>query len=233
MLLQISPELIIYDFDGVIADSEVVANAVLAEMLTDIELPTSFEDALREYCGWRWADCRARAENRLGRSIPDDFGSRREQEVLRRLACDLVAVPGAPEFIDAFAHVGHCIASSSRTAYLNLCLKKLGMADRFGSHVFSAAEHVQRGKPHPDLFLFAASALKVEPATCVVIEDSAHGVAAGVAAGMTVIGLCAASHVREGHADKLLAAGAHHVVDSFHEAAQLISCATIDLTPRE
>lgn len=222
MRLRIAPELIIYDFDGVIADSEVVANAVLAEMLTEIGLPTTYEDALRDYCGWRWLDCHARAEGRLGRPIPDSFGSRREQEVLRQLMRQLVAVRGAPEFIDSFAHVAHCIGSSSKTAYLNLCLEKLELADRFESRVFSAAEHVRRGKPHPDLFLFAARALKIEPARSVVIEDSAHGVKAGVAAGMTVIGLCAGSHVRAGHAEKLRDAGAHHVADSFDDAAQFM-----------
>lgn len=217
-----TPELIIYDFDGVIADSEVVANAVLAEMLTEIGLPTTLEDALRDYCGWRWVDCRARAEKRLGRPIPDDFGVRREQEVLRRLARELVAVPGAPEFIDDFAPVARCIGSSSRMAYLSLCLHQLGLADSFGSRIFSAAEHVRRGKPHPDLFLLAASTLNIAPARSVVIEDSPHGVEAGIAAGMTVIGLCAASHVRAGHAEKLRAAGAQHVVDSFHDAARLL-----------
>jgi HAD superfamily hydrolase (TIGR01509 family) len=212
------PELIIYDFDGVIADSETVCNVVLAEMLTAVGLPTTLEDALTHYCGRRWVDCLAGAEQRLGRPLPADFGRRREAEVLQRLSLELEAVPGAGAFIDAFGDVARCIGSSSAPAYIDLCLEKLGLADRFGSRIYSAAVHVRRGKPHPDLFLHAAAELGVRAAACVVIEDSAHGVEAGVAAGMTVIGLCAGSHVRPGHGDRLRAAGAHYIAKDFDEA---------------
>jgi len=216
-------ELIIYDFDGVIADSEAVSNIVLAEMLTDAGLPTTYEDALRDYCGRRWRDCAGRAEEKLGRPLPADFGARREAEVLRRLAMDLEAVPGSQAFIDAFADVERCIGSSSAPPYLNMCLEKLRLADRFApSRIFSAAVHVQRGKPHPDLFLYAATQLKKAPEACLVIEDSPHGVEAGIAAGMTVVGLCAGSHVRDGHDERLRGAGAHHVARSFGEAERIV-----------
>jgi HAD superfamily hydrolase (TIGR01509 family) len=216
------PKLILYDFDGVVADSETICNVVLAEMLSEAGLPTTLEDALTLYCGRRWVDCLKHAEERLGRSLPAEFGKQREAEALRRLSCDLEAVPGATAFIDAFAHVPRCIASSSSPSYIDVCLNKLGLADRFGAHVFSAAVHVRRGKPHPDIFLYAAEQFGARPSSCVVIEDSGHGVEAGVAAGMTVIGLCAASHVRAGHDERLRAAGAHHVASNFEAAAGIV-----------
>jgi HAD superfamily hydrolase (TIGR01509 family) len=105
------------------------------------------------------------------------------------------------------------IASSSSIDRLQLCLSVLALEAEFGGHVFSA-DMVARGKPHPDIFLFAASRLGVRPDQCLVIEDSAGGIRAAVAAGMTVVGLCAASHIREGHDLKLRDAGAVHLAHS-------------------
>jgi len=89
--------------------------------------------------------------------------------------------------------------------------------------VFSAAVHVARGKPHPDLFLYAAATMNADPARTVVIEDSTAGVLAGVAAGMRVIGLCAGGHIRDGHADGLSAAGAHDIALTWAEVARMIT----------
>ena len=124
-------------------------------------------------------------------------------------ACDAGTVSNGFEgsergdgFHQSFAHIPRCIASSSSMDRLQLCLSVLALEAEFGSHVFSA-DMVARGKPHPDIFLFAASKLGVRPDECLVIEDSAGGIRAAVAAGMTVVGLCAASHIREGHDLKL------------------------------
>jgi beta-phosphoglucomutase-like phosphatase (HAD superfamily) len=99
---------------------------------------------------------------------------------------------------------------------LQLCLSVLALEAEFGSHVFSA-DMVARGKPHPDIFLFAAGKLGARPDQCLVIEDSAGGIRAAVAAGMTVVGLCAASHIREGHDLKLRDAGAVHLAHSWSD----------------
>jgi beta-phosphoglucomutase-like phosphatase (HAD superfamily) len=105
---------------------------------------------------------------------------------------------------------------------LLLCLRVLGIDQEFLGGVFGA-DPVPRGKPSPDIFLYAAAKIGVAPSDCIVIEDSASGVQAGVAAGMTVIGLCAANHCRAGHAERLSEAGAYCVVDSWLEVATLFS----------
>ena len=112
---------------------------------------------------------------------------------------------GAQDFLENFAHLPKCIASSSSPDRLDLCLGVLGFRAAFGRHVYSASQ-VPRGKPHPDIFLYAARQMDVSPARSIVVEDSASGVQAGVAAGMTVIGLLAASYIQEGHAKRLYSA---------------------------
>jgi beta-phosphoglucomutase-like phosphatase (HAD superfamily) len=101
-----------------------------------------------------------------------------------------------------------------------MCLDVLGLQPVFEPHVFSASS-VARGKPHPDIFLHAAERMGVNPSLCIVIEDSASGVEAGRAAGMTVIGLLAGAHIQPGHDQRLRHAGAHHVAGTFWEAEQL------------
>lgn len=114
-----------------------------------------------------------------------------------------------------------CIASSSSPERLALSLDVLGMAALFEGRVFSAST-VARGKPHPDIFLYAATKLGIDASDCVVIEDSLSGVIAGRAAGATVIGLTAAGHIQSGHDARLKHAGAHHVVSSFAELGEVI-----------
>ena len=212
--------LLIFDFDGVIADSEVLSNTVLAETITALGAPTSVDDCYRLYMGKRVPDIVAAIAALTGRSLDHDFIDNLQAATFERFRRELRAVAGAKEFIDAFADVPRCIASSSAPARLAACLDILGLAAHFGENVFSA-ELVTRGKPHPDIFLLAASRMDAEPAHCIVIEDSAGGVQAARAAGMRVIGLTAASHIRDGHGTRLAEAGAHHVAATFDEAAAI------------
>ena len=101
-------------------------------------------------------------------------------------------------------------------------LARFGVAERFNGPIFSAAVHVTRGKPYPDIFLHAARAMDVDPSRALVIEDTPTGILVGLAAGMTVVGLCAGGHIREGHAQRLRDAGAHHVVDNYPAIAALL-----------
>jgi len=213
---------IIFDFDGVIADSEALANGVLAEAVSALGLPTSLDDALGRYMGKRWPDAMAAIECDLGRALPDNFSDDLKAATLERFRRDLREVTGAAGFIGRFAALPRCIASSSSADRLRLCLDKLGLAGAFGEAVFSA-DGVARGKPYPDIFLHAAGRLGVAPAHCLVIEDSVTGVQAGVAAGATVLGLCAGSHLREGHGGRLRAAGASHVAATWEDAARIVS----------
>jgi HAD superfamily hydrolase (TIGR01509 family) len=212
---------LIFDFDGVIADSETLANTVLAETVTGLGLPTTLDDALSRYQGRRWPEALELMESGLGRPLPSGFSDDLKAALLRRFQTELSEVAGATDFIRHFSHLPKCIASSSSFNRLQLCLDVLALSHEFGENVFSA-DMVERGKPHPDIFLFAAKRIGVAPSDCIVIEDSASGVRAGVAAGMIVIGLCAGSHLRDGHAQRLREAGGHHIADTWIEATKLV-----------
>ena len=211
---------LIFDFDGVIADSEALANTVLAEFITDLGHATNLEDALEHYSGRRWDDAIAAIESAVGKPLPGSFSDDLKLAILDRFRTDLTEVSGAGKFIQTFSDVPRCIASSSSIDRLQLCLSILNLTDKFGSNVFSA-DMVSRGKPHPDIFLLASDKLGVSPKSCLVIEDSISGIKAAVAAGMTAVGLCAASHIREGHQLKLREAGAVHLAKSWDEVAKI------------
>lgn len=211
---------LIFDFDGVIADSEALANSVLAEFITDLGHPTNLEDSLEQCSGRRWDDAIAAIESAVGKPLPSNFSDDLKVAILDRFRTDLNEVSGARRFIDKFSDVPRCIASSSSIDRLQLCLQILNLADKFGSNVFSS-DIVSRGKPHPDIFLLAADKLGMNPGSCLVIEDSASGIKAAVAAGMTAVGLCAASHIRDGHQLRLREAGALHLANSWDEVEKI------------
>lgn len=213
-------DLIIFDYDGVVADSELLNNAALAEVLTGIGLPTTTDEAIAIYMGKRWLDCRPLIEARLQGPCPDTVHADWTRLCHERASSALTAVPGLTAFVDGL-EAPRCIASSSPPDWIELGLARFGLTGRMGP-VFSAAVHVTRGKPHPDLFLHAAAEMRADPARTVVIEDSATGVLAGVAAGMRVVGLCAGGHIRDGHAERLTAAGAHDIALSWEDVARLI-----------
>jgi len=212
---------IIFDFDGVIADSEILANSVLAEQITALGFPVTVEQVLHRYQGTRSTDFAAAIKEGTGNEMPPVFKQEWEQATLARLEADLEEVNGAREFIRKWVSIPHCIASSSSPRRLSVSLEKLGLTEDFGANVFSA-DSVSRSKPFPDIFLLAAEKLGVAPTNCVVIEDSANGVRAGIAAGMTTIGLCAAGHIREGHEAKLKDAGAHYTANDWSEVDRLM-----------
>lgn len=213
-------EAIIYDFDGVIADSEVVANAVLADAVTELGHHTSLEDSYRDYMGKRLEDVLSAIEARIGRPLHPDFAAQFQARTFARFKSDLRPVEGAIAYIRAFAGLRSGIASSSSPERLALCLDVLGLAAHFEERVYSASM-VARGKPDPDIFLFAAEKLGIAPAACLVIEDSASGVRAARAAGMRVIGLLAAGHIQPGHAETLRDAGAHALAPDYDTAARI------------
>jgi HAD superfamily hydrolase (TIGR01509 family) len=212
--------LIVYDFDGVIGDSEVLANSVLAQIVTELGVPTTLQDSYRLYMGKRFAEVISAVEASIPCALPATFASEYQARTLERFREELKLVNGVRDYIDAFAHLPRCIASSSSPDRLALCLELLGLQSEFGGHVFSASA-VARGKPHPDIFVHAAQKMAVHPSKCVVLEDSPSGVRAAIAAGMTVIGVLAASHIQPDHRERLSAAGAEHIVQSFVEAEEI------------
>jgi HAD superfamily hydrolase (TIGR01509 family) len=214
-------EAIIFDFDGVIVDSEWLANSVMADILTRHGHAVTAEHAIERYSGLRWADCHARIEEESGlRFDRDALGALVDQAVAAR-AAEALAIEGIHAFVERQSHRLLAVASSSEEAWLNSSLERLGLAGHFAGQVFSAAR-ITRGKPHPDVYLQAAGKLGVAPSACLVIEDHPVGVAAGAAAGMTVVALLAASHIRDGHGDRVRAAGAHHVADDYEQVSEII-----------
>lgn len=207
---------IVFDFDGVIADSEMLANGVLAGFLTELGVPMSVEESMQTFMGKRAEDLIATVAA-LNPAMPGaQFAAELTQRTLARFRRELREIAGVRDYLAAFPQSKRCIASSSSPERLAACLDILDLAEAFGEHVYSASM-VPRGKPHPDLFLHAAARLGVAPSDAIVIEDSEGGVRAAVAAGMTPIGFLAASHVRAGDEARLRAAGAAHVARSYAE----------------
>jgi len=195
---------------------------VLAEAMTALGIPTTYEDSIALYMGKRWSEIDAVIVAATGRPVPAAFLDDMRGALEVRFREALRPVPGVEDFIRRFAALPRCIASSSSVVRLQLCMDVLGFGHHFPGTVFSA-DLVARGKPHPDIFLYAAEKIGVAPAECLVIEDSPNGVRAGLAAGASAVGLCAGAHIRPGHAERLREAGAEHVFGSWPEVADFLS----------
>lgn len=198
--------MVIFDFDGVIVDSERLANAVLARMVGELGRPMDPDEAARRFTGKVTRDCLAIIERDLGLPVPAHFAADYERAVNTAYERELVPVPGVVDLLERLRGP-RCIASGSSHARIALALRVVGLGHHFDGVVFSA-EEVPRGKPAPDVFLHAAARMGHAPADCVVVEDSLTGVAAARAAGMPVFGL-----IGTFGADELRAAGAHPVPD--------------------
>jgi HAD superfamily hydrolase (TIGR01509 family) len=216
------PALIIFDFDGVIADSELLACEVLASHLTGLGYHTSLDDVYEHFLGHNWKDCMDKFERLWGVPAPESWRGEVHGQIFAR-ADEVVAIAGVSEFIAHISGIARCIASSSPPEWIEGRLRAFGLERHFTDAIFSAAVHVTRGKPYPDIYLHAAKAMGVVPSQALVIEDSVTGVTAAVAAGIRVIGLCAGSHVRGDHGERLRAAGADAICHSFTEIQQLLS----------
>ena len=179
-------ELVIFDCDGVLVDTERIANQALADLVTEVGLPTSLEDSLDTFMGRSLADIVVDVEDRLGRSVGDDFADRYYARIFAVFDQGVDAIPGV-EAVLADLRWPCCVASNGPHAKMERTLSGSGLARFVDGRVFSAHD-VAQGKPAPDLFLHAAAALGAEPGRCVVVEDSVHGVEAAVAAGMDVLG---------------------------------------------
>ncbi|MFG2428705.1 HAD-IA family hydrolase [Streptomyces sp. NPDC048590] len=184
--------LVIFDNDGVLADSEPVANRVLASLLTESGFPTTTEDSFRRYMGGTLDRVRSFLRAETGRELPGDFAERYRARLKAAFEQELRPVPAIADVLTALRERGIpiCVASSSPRDRLELALRVTGLAPHFGDRVYSA-DDVLRGKPAPDLFLHAAVRMGVGPEHAVVVEDSVPGVEAARASGMAVIGFAA------------------------------------------
>lgn len=203
-------KLVIFDCDGVLIDSEGIACAADAEALTDLGYPITTEQVVQRFAGMPSEAMYRIIEEDWGRALPPDFHTRVKDVVIEKYRSELQPIPGAAEVLSRLT-LPKCVASSSAPAKLALGLVETELYEMVYPHIFSVAL-VAKGKPHPDLFLYAANAFNTDPAECLVIEDSIAGVTAASAAGMPCIGFTGGSHCPPDHDEKLLEAGAYSVV---------------------
>jgi HAD superfamily hydrolase (TIGR01509 family) len=215
-------DLVIFDCDGVLIDSELLSVQADRECLAEDGIDLSAEEIVERYTGISLAAMLSDLERRYGRPLPD-FAARHQARLRPLFEADLRAIPGVTDVLDGLA-CRSCVASSGTPERLRHALSLVGLFDRLHPNIFSAAE-VARGKPAPDLFLHAARRMGVPPQRCVVIEDSLPGVVAAVAAGMPAIGFTGGAHCRPGHAARLSAVGAVLVIDRMAELAPVLRMA--------
>jgi len=214
-------ELLVFDFDGVLVDSEVIANKVLAGVLTEMGYPVTAAESVLRFTGMNGRRIRAEVEGEMGRPLPKDFEATMSGRARALFETDLAPISGAAALLQTLDGA-RCIASNSGHAWIQRALHTTGLAPYFDSAALFSAADVATGKPAPDLFLHAAARMGADTADCVVIEDSPLGVAGGVAAGMTVVGFTGASHIGDGHADRLRDAGAVAIFDDLSRLPELL-----------
>lgn len=213
-------DLVVFDCDGVLLDSEMIACGAYAAAYRELGAEITLREIAGRFSGVPDADMDAQIAAEFDLALPQGFRAKVKAEVEARYRSELQSVPGAAELLVS-VRGRSCIASSSAPAKLALGLVECGLYELVYPHIYSAAL-VAKGKPAPDIFLFAAAQCGVVPDRCIVLEDSAAGVTAARAAGMRCIGFDGASHCSEDHAAKLQAAGAECVVSSLADAQALI-----------
>ena len=213
-------DLVIFDCDGVLVDSEVISCRAHAETLTRHGYAITEEQVLHRFLGVSDREARQIIEREIGRPLPSDFEAQVKEATLKFYAGDLKAIAGVAAAIAAI-DLPKCVASSGTPEKIRHGLECAGLYEQLNPHIFSATQ-VKRGKPAPDLFLFAAEQMGAPAKRCLVIEDSVPGVTGALAAGMTVLGFHGGSHCQPGHADKLRDAGAAVVFDDMRQLPELV-----------
>ncbi|MGI5368288.1 HAD family hydrolase [Streptomyces iakyrus] len=210
-------DLVIFDNDGVLVDSEPISNRLLAAYLTELGHPTSYEESIRDYMGSAMHRIHELVLQRTGQRLPESFDDVFHARVFAAFEQELVAVAGASGVLEKLAADGvpYCVASSGSHERIRVGHRTTGLDQWFDERRIFSSQDVGRGKPAPDLFLYAAERMGVSPERCVVVEDSPLGVQAAVAAGMDVYGFTAMTP-----AEKL--AGASRLFSDMGELADLL-----------
>ncbi len=209
------PELLIFDCDGVLVDSEILVCTAVSEELTRLGYPITPERVVLRFAGRPEREILAEVQQDWGQPMPAAYYTAMKERVSRAFSSELQAIAGVAEMLGSL-RLPKCVASSSAPAKLEQGLRYVGLFDFFAPNVVSAQLVVQ-GKPAPDVFVFAAGWMRTPVHRCLVIEDSEPGVRAARAAGMRVFGFTGGSHCAAGHGDRLLAAGAERVLSHMRE----------------
>jgi len=213
-----APALIIFDCDGVLVDSEVIAAEVDAALLTEAGYPIEAVEVGERFAGLTWQDILLTVEREAGIPISASLLDKAEKLLDERLKNEVQAIEDIVEVVEAL-NLPKCICSNSTS---------VGLYDLFEPNIFSAREvSTKKPKPAPDVFLHAAKHFGVDPADVIVIEDSAHGIHGARAAGMRVIGFTGGAHTYPGHADKLTDAGAETVIHRHKDLPSVIEALSI------
>tara|TARA_B100002003_G_scaffold250530_1_gene290255 strand:+ start:1417 stop:2085 length:669 start_codon:yes stop_codon:yes gene_type:complete len=178
-------DLVIFDCDGVLVDSEPISNRVLADLLTEIGLPTTLEQSLGLFLGKSWKDNFLIIQERLGRTPPQELYEIYTNRMYQAFEAELKPIPGIESALDQIS-LKTCVASSGPHMKIRKTLGVTGLLPRFENHIFSA-DDVENGKPAPDLFLYACEKMGSKSSSSVVVEDALPGVQSAVSAGMTVL----------------------------------------------
>lgn len=214
-------ELIIFDCDGVLVDSEVIAVEIESRLLTAAGFPISVDEVAETCVGLSYPDMVLLLEQRFGKPVPESLNLQMQQATIDEFPTRLKPVAGITELLMS-STTARCVASSSKPDRIAMSLGLTGLDQMFAADQLFSSTMVTNGKPAPDLFLHAAAALGHEPSRCVVIEDSPHGVEAAVAAGMPVIGFAGGGHARPALTERLRAAGATTIAGNHDEVAGLL-----------
>jgi len=214
-------DLVVFDCDGVLVDSEVLVMDVEAAMLSEAGFPVSTDDIADNYIGLSYRSMMTDLAARYGRPVPEELSQQIQQAALDRFPDHLRPVAGIDTLLAA-SDRRRCVASSSDVSRIELSLRITGLAGHFDPGTVFSAQMVERGKPAPDLFLLAASTLGADPGSCLVIEDSTAGVTAAKAAGMEVVGLVAGGHARPHLGQRLLDAGAGRIFERVDQLADYL-----------
>ncbi len=209
------PELLIFDCDGVLVDSEVLVCAAVSEELTRLGYPITPADVVRRFAGRPERDILAEVAGDWGRPVPPAYYAAMKTRVNYAFENDLRAVAGTHEVLAAL-RLPRVVASSSAPAKLEQGLRFVGLHHYFAPDILSV-HRVAHGKPAPDVFIYAAGWMHTPVAACLVLEDSEPGVRAARAAGMRVWGFTGGSHCTPDHGERLMAAGAERVLAHMRE----------------
>lgn len=217
------PEFVMFDCDGVLVDSEYLAAQINAELLTEAGYPIEAKELSERYAGFIFADALKAIEKEADIPLSASILDKSAALFLERLKTDLVATEGIRKAVESLT-LPYCLCSNSGSDNIKAMLTTVGLYDLFRDKIFSAPEvGSKRGKPAPDVFLYAAEHNHVDPARVIVVEDSVTGITAAKAAGMRVIGYTGARHSYFGHADALTDTGAETVITRHADLAATIA----------
>lgn len=214
------PDLVIFDCDGVLVDSEVISSRIFMECLAELGVMLTLEEAMIFGIGKSSTTFAAAIEQEFGITLPAGFIEGGRAQIMNAFTSELRPIEGIPELLAAIK-LRRCVASNSHIDRVRHALSTTGLLPRLDPHIYTAAM-VERGKPAPDLLLFAAGQQGVPPDRCLVIEDSLSGVVAARAAGIPVIGFVGGSHCRPGHVDAMRKAGCVEVFSRMEEVAEFL-----------